>query len=150
MSWRLAVPAEATEITAERRGSTVTVSGTWRGTPYRRSFSLGGDPWYEFQELSLDGLIASGRLSITFWTIDRRNLKPVRFRAERRGEEPVPVMGTEVPARQYEMTAAGIPPALFRARFWPRSSDGRYLRLEVPAFLGDALSTVELTADSTW
>ncbi|MCX7039640.1 MAG: hypothetical protein NT005_10990 [Spirochaetes bacterium] len=38
-----------------------------------------------------------------------------------------------------------------KARFWLRVSDGRYLRLEVPGFLGqDAASTVEISEDSDW
>jgi hypothetical protein len=149
-SWRISVPAEGMQIAAERRGATVTISGTFRGAPYNRSFSLGDDPWYQFQELSLDGLPATGERAIGFWTIDRRNLKPVRFRAERRHQEMVDVMGTTVQAVRYDMIAAGVPAGLFRARFWLRASDGRYLRLEVPAFLGEASSAVELTADSDW
>ncbi len=148
VSWRISVPAEGMEIAAVRRGETLTISGTYRGAPYSRSISLGGDPWYQFQELSLEGLPASGRPSIDFWTLDRRNLKPVRFRAERRNEEVLAVLGEAVQAVRYDMTAAGIPAAFFRARIWLRSSDGRYLRLEVPAFLGEPSSVVELTADS--
>jgi hypothetical protein len=149
VGWLIAFPSEGMEIEAERRGDTVVVSGKYRGRPYERSFSLAGDPWYQFQELSLDVLHASGRSPVHFWTIDRRNLKPVRFRAERHGEELLTVLGKPALAICYDMTIAGVPAVVFRARFWLRASDGRYLRLEVPGFLGqEASSTVELTADS--
>jgi hypothetical protein len=46
--------------------------------------------------------------------------------------------------------ASAFPAVLFRARFWLRVPDGRYLRLEVPGFLGqDADSVVELTREAT-
>jgi hypothetical protein len=68
---------------------------------------------------------ASGRRSIAFWTLDRRDLKAIRFRAERRREEVLAALGESVQAVRDDMTAAGIPAALYRARFWLRSSDSR-------------------------
>jgi len=149
VSWRASNPSLGMQIAAERRGESVVIAGTFKGRPYEKSFSLGGDPWYQFHELSLDGLPSSGSPSASFWTIDRRTLKPLRFRAERRGDENVAVLGQSIASIRYDMTIAGIPPMVFRARFWLRASDGRYLRLEVASFLGqDTASTVELTSDS--
>jgi hypothetical protein len=149
VSWRASNPSLGMQIAAERRGESVVIAGTFRGRPYEKSFSLGGDPWYQFHELSLDGLPSSGSPFASFWTIDRRTLKPVKFKAERRGDENVAVLGQSFAAIRYDMTIAGVPPVLFRARFWLRATDGRYLRLEVAGLPGqEAASTVELTSDS--
>jgi hypothetical protein len=148
LSWRITVPSEGMDITARRQGDLLIVSGRCKGEPYEQTVKAGADPWYQFQELSLDGLAASDEKARFFWTIDRRTLKPVRFRAERRQEETITMLGRSVRAVRFDMTIAGVPAVLFRARFWLRASDGRYLRLEVPGFLGqDADSVVELTRE---
>jgi len=150
LSWRITVPSEGMDITARRQGDLLIVSGRYKGEPYEQTVKAGGDPWYQFQELSqglsTEGLGGSDEKPRFFWTIDRRNLKPVKFRAERRQEQTIVALGRPVRAVRFDMTIAGVPAVLFRARFWLRISDGRYLRLEVPGFLGqEADSVVELT-----
>jgi hypothetical protein len=150
LSWRITVPSEGMDITSRRQGGVLIVAGRYKGEPYEQTVKAGGDPWCQFQELSLDGLAATDEKARFFWTIDRRTLKPVRFRAERKQEETITVLGRSVRSVRFDMTIAGVPAVLFRARFWLRISDGRYLRLEVPGFLGqEADSVVELTREAT-
>jgi hypothetical protein len=48
-----------------------------------------------------------------------------------------------------ELTVSGVPPLLFRSRFWLREKDGRHLRLEVPPVAGLGADTiVELVSET--
>ena len=108
LSWR---------ITARRQGDLLIVSGRYKG-----------EPWYQFQELSqglsTEGLGGSDEKARFFWTIDRRNLKPVKFRAERKQEQTIVVFGRPVRAVRFDMTIAGVPAAGLRWTLPPPGGPG--------------------------
>jgi hypothetical protein len=146
--WRRSYPAEGTELRAVRRGAEVLVEGTYKGRPYSRRHDFGDAPWFQFQELSYEELFASGAATAGFWTIDRASLKPTYFTARREsGSATIELGGKSVEAIEYSLTVRGLPPALFTARFWLRSRDGRFLRLDVPSLLGLPRSSVELRSE---
>jgi len=117
LSWRITVPSEGMDITARRQGDLRIVSGRYKG-----------DPWYQFQELSqglsTEGLGGSDEMARFFWTIDRRNLKPVKFRAERKQEQTIVVFGRPVRAVRFDMTIAGVPAAGLRWTLPPPGGPG--------------------------
>jgi hypothetical protein len=146
--WRRSYPSDGTELRAVRRGAEVLVEGTYKGRPYSRRHDFGDAPWFQFQELSYEELFASGAAAAGFWTIDRASLRPTYFTARREdGSRTIELGGTRVQAIEYALTARGVPPALFTARFWLRSRDGRFLRLDVPPLLGLPRSSVELRSE---
>lgn len=147
--WRRSYPSEGTELRAVRKGSEVLVEGTYKGKPYSRKHDFGGEPWYQFQELSYEELFSSGAMAAGFWTIDRASLKPTYFTARREsGIATIELGGTRVEAIEYALTARGVPSIIFTARFWLRARDGRFLRLDVPPLLGLPRSSVELRSES--
>lgn len=147
LEWRRRIPAKGTDILAVRSGTKVKISGALNGKAYDQTVDFGALPWYQFQEISYEYLFASGASSSSFWTLDRLSLKPSEFRAERKGEEAIEVMGKRTPAVRYTLNVQGVPRFLFTAQFWTRSSDGRFLRLDVPPVLGSPRTTVELTSE---
>ncbi len=148
IEWERRYAAEDTYIRAERNGAEVRVSGTYKGRKYERTHDIGDMPWYQLHEISYEELYAAGTVSASFWTIDRKTLKPTEFKFTRQGGETIRIMGSPVPAVKYSLTVHGVPAFLFTSHFWLREPDGRFLKLEVPAVLGLPRSSVELTAES--
>lgn len=150
LEWRRTVDSVGTDLVAIREGRRVRVSGKLEGRPYDRVHDFGELPWYQFQEFSYEFLHASSAASSEFWTMDRRTLKPSRFSVERRGAESIGATGAPVEAVRYSLTAGGVPALLFSADLWLRKTDGRMLRLEVPALPGVPRSVVELAGESPY
>jgi len=146
--WQRRLKSENTEVSAERNGSKVRVSGTYKGKPYDKTHDIGDLPWYQLHEISYEELFATGVASANFWTIDRKTMKPTEFKAERQLEETINIMGAPVQSVKYALTVNGVPSLLFTSYFWLRKTDGRFLNLEVPAVLGLPRSSVELTGES--
>lgn len=148
LEWERRFAAEDTYIRAERNGAEVRVSGTYKGRKYDKTHDIGDMPWYQLHEISYEALYAAGTVSASFWTIDRKTLRPTEFKFTRQEKETIRVMGSPVPAVKYSLTVHGVPAFLFTSYFWLREPDGRFLKLEVPAVFGLPRSSVELTAES--
>jgi hypothetical protein len=149
VAWSFHVPADGTDLAAQRAGSTIAVKGRFKGRAFEKSFDAGGAPWYEYQELSLDAFGAGPAQGIVFATIDRANMKMVRFRAVKKGTVQIDNSGRMVQAVESILLVEGVPEFLLRSRLWQRESDGRYLRLLVPPLGGIGASTlIELAGES--
>jgi len=148
LKWQRRVDSEQTDISAERSGSKVVVRGTYKGKPYERTHDIGDLPWYQLHEISYEELYASGVQSASFWTVDRKTMRPTEFKCVRLDEGTISIMGKAVPAVRYSLAVHGVPAFLFTSYFWLRKTDGRFLKLEVPAILGLPRSSVELTGES--
>lgn len=147
LEWERKDPADGTDIRAIRQGSKVTVTGTLKGKPYEKTHDFGTQVWYQLQEASYEELYRSGRGKGSFWTIDRKSLKASEFKVEKIEEENILIMRTQIPVVKYSLSVSGVPAFLFKAHFWLRKTDGRFLKLEIPAVLGFPLSTIELTSE---
>ena len=148
LEWRRSVPGERTEIVATRNGGQLLVKGTYKGKPYDAKVDVGELPWYQFQEISYERFFESGESSASFWTMDRKTLKPSLFKAEKVERVSIPIMDNLVKSIKYDLTIGGVPSFLFKAHFWIRESDGRFLKLEVPPILNLPRSVVELRHES--
>ena len=148
LEWRRRVEGEGTDLCAQRSGPKVRVKGIYKGKPYDRTHDFGALPWYQFQEISYEELFANKAEMSSFWTIDRKSLKPSLFKAQRSGVVSIDVMGAAVKATKYDLSVSGVPAFLFTSHFWLRESDGRFLRLDVPPILGLPRSQVELTSET--
>lgn len=145
LEWRRSYPAEGTEIVARRSGPTVTLSGTFKNKPISFVERIGDLPWFQFQELSYPAIL--DKRAAEFWTISRRDMKAASFRSELQGVETVEVMGAPVAARRFLLTVKGVPRAVFKSSYWLRSSDGVFLRLEVPPVFGFSGGRAELVGE---
>jgi hypothetical protein len=149
-SWTMERLSDSTKMRFVREGRTIKAEGIFQGKPFRKTFQIDDDPWVEFHELGLDGFAAADRTAITFWTIDRRNLNLVKFRAEKAGEEEIEAGGVRQGAVKAKLSLTGVLSVLgWRAWFWLRAGDGRYLRLEAPGLTpADKPSLVSLVRES--
>jgi hypothetical protein len=147
LEWKRKVPGENTDLVAVRTGGQVRINGTYKGKPYDRTLDFGDLPWYQFQEISYEQFHASGAKSGSFWTIDRKTLKPSQFRADKSEPETITIMGSPVRTAKYDLTVRGVPAFIFKAHFWVREADGRFLRLSVPPIFNLPQSVVELSSE---
>lgn len=150
LEWRRTYAREGTEIVAVRQGRMVQVTGTLKNKPVSLQKDFGDLPWYQFQELSYPALVASSARKSEFWTIGRSDLRFTHFYAEFETTERIRSLGSEAEALKYRITVNGIPAVLFSSRFWLRTNDGTFLRLEVPPVLGNSAITVELTDEQPY
>ena len=79
LDWRRKVAIEGTDLVAARNGSKVRISGLYKGRPYDKTHDFGDLPWYQFQEISYEELFRAKSETSSFWTIDRKSLKPSLF-----------------------------------------------------------------------
>ena len=147
-SWVFRAPREKTEIEALLSGTTISIHGTVKGSPFAAAFDTDGLPWCEYQELSLEGFGSGTAPSMGFVTINRSTMKLVKLKVLRKGPVDILVQGMTVPAVEAVLLIEGVPEFLLRSRLWLRRSDGRYLRLVVPPLGGIGSSTlIELVGE---
>jgi hypothetical protein len=149
LEWQRKVESEGTDLAAVRKGSKVQIKGMYKGKPYDKTHDFGDLPWYQFQEISYEEICRAKVETSSFWTIDRKTLKPSLFTAQRRETDSIRVMGTSIPAIKYDLTVSGVPAFLFTSHFWLRESDGRFLRLDVPQVFNLPRSRVDLISEKT-
>jgi len=148
LEWRRTYKSEGTDLVAVRDGPKVRVKGTYKGRAYDKSYDFGDLPWFQFQGISYEELYRAKAETGSFWTIDRKSLKPSLFKAQRSETEAIEVMGASVKAAKYDLTVSGVPAFLFTSHFWLREADGRFLRLDVPPIFNLPRSRVELTSET--
>lgn len=149
LTWYIRRPADGTDLLFERDRNRITASGTRDGRVFNENYRIDNEPWYQFHELSMDRFGVSDATGIRFWTIDRRKMDIVKFKAEKIAEERIEAGGKTWDAVKVELSLTGLAGILgWHSYFWLRASDGRYLRLEAPGFTSsDPDSTVELVEE---
>jgi hypothetical protein len=150
LTWRLKRPADGVDVVFERNGNRIYSGGTVNGEEFSKRYKVGDEPWYQFHELCLDGFGTSNAETTKFWTIDRRDMRMVKFKAEKITTETVEAAGEEWEAVRVEVSLTGLASLLrWSSTVWLRESDGRYLRLEAPGITSsDEDSVVRLVEES--
>jgi len=147
--WFISRPADGVRIEFERIENRIHAVGTFEDAPFARTYHVGDDPWYQFHELTLDQFAVSRAQEIEFWTIDRRNMRIVKFRAEKQGIESIEVTAGRWDAVRVEISLTGVARLLgWKSVAWLRRTDGRYLRFEAPGVTPrDDHSVVQLVSE---
>jgi hypothetical protein len=130
LSWRWVEEAEATDVTAVRDGSSISLTGRRHDAKIARRFTVGDDPWYQLFPHGLESLALAGRGSAKFWAIGTTGISAMRigsFRAVVAGAEQAEWGGARVPAIRVHVTLAGIGSILWFGDYWYRPADGRNL-----------------------
>ncbi len=129
-SWRWVEESRATDVTAVRDGTVITLTGRWEGRPIERTFTVGDDPWYQLFPLGLERLALGGTGSARFWAIGTSGIAAMRigrFRAVVAGPEEVAWGGGRVAAIRVRISLAGPISILWHGDYWYRAADGRHL-----------------------
>lgn len=119
------------------------------GHPIQRSRNLDGLPWFQPLSFSLAQVLATGRKSVTFWTIRPDNLSTVRLRAEHVGRETMEWQGQRVEVERVRVRPVGLLSFAWQADYWFRSSDRRFMRYESGSGIPGVPSTrIELLGEA--
>jgi len=130
LSWRWVEEAEATDVTAVRDGTTISLAGRRHDAKIARRFTVGDDPWYQLFPHGLEPLALTARGSARFWAIGTTGISAMRigsFRAVVAGPEQLEWGGKLVPAIRVHITLAGLGSILWFGDYWYRPGDGRNL-----------------------
>ena len=148
-TWKITRSADNVDLFFERTGDKIYAEGRLNGKNFAKTYKINDDPWYQFHELCLDRFAVSPLESITFWTIDRRDMRIVKFKAEKTGREPVVTAAGIWDAVKVKISLTGVARLLrWHSTAWLRERDGRYLRLEAPGIsASDEESIVELVEE---
>ena len=90
LSWRWVEEGKATDVTAIRNGSSISLTGRYEGREVSRRFTVGDDPWYQLFPHGLEPLALAGKGSVKFWAIGTTGISAMRigtFRAVVAGPE---------------------------------------------------------------
>jgi hypothetical protein len=150
LSWRWVEEAEATDVTAIRDGSTISLAGLSEGRKIARKFTVGDDPWYQVFPIGLEALALDPRGSVKFWAIGTTGILAMRagsFRAVVAGLEQAEWGGILVPAIRVRISLAGPISILWHGDFWHRLGDGRYLACVTNRGPGTPPVRVDLTEE---
>ena len=130
LSWRWLEEGEATDVTAIRDGSSISLTGRYEGREVSRRFPVADDPWYQLFPHGLEPLAMAGRGSAKFWAIGTTGISAMRigsFRAVVAGPEQTEWSGARVPAIRVHVSLAGLASILWYGDYWYRPGDGRNL-----------------------
>ncbi len=128
--WHWIEADEATDVTAVRDGSTISLAGLRRGAKIARRFTVGADPWYQLFPLGLETFALGARGSVKFWAIGTSGIAAMRIgslRAVAAGPGQIEWNGTRVAAIRVRVSLSGPVSILWHGDYWFRSSDGRHI-----------------------
>ena len=150
VSWIIKRPAAGVEVAFDRIGDRIYAKGRVNDKAFEETYKVGDEPWYQFHELCLDTFATSAAMITRFWTIDRRDMRIVKFKAEKIGREPVEAAGEVWDAIRVKISLTGLARLLrWQSTAWLRENDGRYLKLEAPGISSsDEDSVVRLIEES--
>jgi hypothetical protein len=141
--WHETEPAKGTDMTAERKGNTVTVSGRLKGAEVKKTVNLDDAPWYQLFGPGLVDLLPPGTARREFWVIDPSDLAPHKMLVRRVGAERVEIGGAQVDAFKIHFSPAGALAPFWGADFWYRPSDWLWLYSRLPEDGGLTVTAIQ-------
>jgi hypothetical protein len=142
--WTWTVAGGGTAIDAVRNGATITLEGSFKGQPVRKSIDAGRRPWAQDIRLYLEAFAARGERQAVFLGIQPGELKDYELRAELIGLETITIRDQPLSARHYRVTLTGLLALFWKSDYWFDARNGRFLRYEaVDASPGNPTTIIE-------
>ena len=99
VTWQYLRPSDNTNLRAERKNGIIRISGTFKGKPQDKNFSIAEGLWYQMMDLSIPAFVHSGLEEILLYSIgtgDNRGAMGLgEFLAKKVGSETVSINGRE-------------------------------------------------------
>jgi len=145
--WSVTNDIEQTELSAQRQGNAIVLSGRFRGRPIHKTLEIDDGPWYQATSLSLRALIASGDSERVFWTIRYETLTAHRIKAIKKEMETAESNDHHLPLLHIRLTLPGLMAPFWKSDYWFSMPDGIFFRFEGPSGPpGSPTTTVTRTA----
>jgi hypothetical protein len=144
--WQLKDTNNNHDITAERQGDELKLSGIRFGEVYKETIELDERPWYQPLSYSLRDFLGSEGKSMSFWTIRTDTVEATTLQVKKAGEEEISVNGKKIMAQRVELRAEGFLSHFWHGTYWFRKSDKLFLMYRsVHGSPGTLETVVELT-----
>lgn len=127
-SWTYKSKVHDTAYTAVRNGNTILLTGKLKGEPVNREYQINTMPWYESITYSLEPFVRSGQKRKSFWVISPIDLRLSVVTATRFEVEEIPINGEKIKAVKVLLTARNVPIMIWKAEYWFRKSNGKFIR----------------------
>jgi hypothetical protein len=143
LAWRETTPADGTDISGERAGNTVKLSGTLKGRQVSRELRVDAAPWYQVFGPLMAELLPAGSQQREFWVMNPEDFSAHKMQARRAGTERITAGGAAVDAEKIHVSPAGALAPFWGADFWFRPSDGTYIYSRLPEHGALTVATIE-------
>jgi hypothetical protein len=142
ISWRLTDPAAALDLTAERTGDVIRVTGRLKGREVTRELRVDAAPWYQVFGPGIADLLASEATRMEFWVVNPDDLGTHKMLARQAGTERREIAGMQVDTFKIHFSPAGALAPFWGADFWYRPSDSAWLFSRLPENGGLTTTTI--------
>jgi len=127
---KMTITDKDTNITAERYGNILKVTGIDEGQEIIKNLTLKSENWYQLLSFSLIPFTISNEKKVDFSLFDPYNIKVRKMKIEKKGFEEISVFGKEFSAIKMSMRMGGILSPFWKSEMWNNSDNGIHLRYE--------------------
>ncbi len=128
IKWKYNKPENGTDISADRSGNTISITGQFKNKKYEEKSKINELPWYQAWGLGLKAFINSDKDKTYFWSIDPNSLRIAKFEAKKMRMEKIQVSGKEIESVYVTLNLTGFLKAFWSGgEMWFRKSDGRFV-----------------------
>lgn len=125
-SWE--VSGKQVELKASLEGDVLLLQGRVSSGRIDKRIVLRNKPWFQALSFSLARFLEQDEQRIEFWTIRPDTFEPVLMIAEKKGHEQLLDRGRSIAVERVRVHPAGLMALLWKADYWFRDSDRRFIR----------------------
>ncbi len=146
LKWEYHNPENGTDISAERLGNTIFITGQFKNEKYEGKLRIDDLPWYQDPSwgIGLRAFVNSDKNSTCFWAMNPNNLRIYKFEAKKEGIETIEVNGRGIESVYVRVTMAGWMKVMWHGDIWFRKSDGTYVFSKIGKGPRAPVTTVQL------
>lgn len=131
-AWHYKRPSDHTDLTAEKVGDYIQLTGLFKGKPQEKTFKIGDGLWYQMMDMALPAFIASEEKQIVFYSIGTGNNRGAmglgEFAAEKAGDETIEVNGKTFDCVKVTLFLTAFPWA-WTGLFWYDKGTGQLVKV---------------------
>jgi hypothetical protein len=148
IKWRFRNPDNGTDISAERTGEFVSVTGSVKNKEFNEKLEIGDLPWYQEWGygwgLGLSGFIFSDEKTKYFWRINPGNLSSNKYEARKETFDTLDIDGKKAECVIVKINMTGLFKFVWNGKLWFRKSDGMYVYSKMTKPAQGNFTTVQL------
>ncbi len=137
-------PDNGTDITAERYGNAISVSGRFNNKRHDDKLKIDDLPWCQEVSLGLKSFIVSDKKTTQFWLMNPENFKATKFELNKEKTETIDVGDQKIESVHVKMTFTGFMKPFWSGNMWFRKSDGTYIFSKFTTGPGKPVTTTSL------
>ena len=130
--WKETNGRVGTDLTGERKGDMIHVTGRLRGKEIDKEIHVDGAPWYQIFGPIVNDLLPADVQQREFWVVNPDDLAPHKMLVRRAGAELLAFRGSRIETNKIHFSPAGMLAGFWGADFWYRQQDGEWIYSRLP------------------